>query len=147
MRPAPENQRALSMATHSGTGARHKEVRAPFDGALIADVPIAGERDVEEALTSAYDLFRNRDAWLAPSRRIEILRKAAALMEQRAEALALKAAREGGKPLVDSRVEVARAIDGVLHCAEMLRSESGHVIPMNVNAASAGRIAFTLREP
>lgn len=68
-------------------------------------------------------------------------------MEERAESLALEAAREGGKPLLDSRVEVARAIDGVLHCAEMLRSEAGHVIPMNINAASARRVAFTSHEP
>jgi acyl-CoA reductase-like NAD-dependent aldehyde dehydrogenase len=68
-------------------------------------------------------------------------------MEARAEELALEAAREGGKPLVDSRVEVARAIDGMANCAEILRSEAGHVIPMNINAASAGRVAFTQREP
>ena len=125
----------------------HKEVRAPFDGALIDSVPTAGEAEIEQALATAYALFRNRDAWLAPARRIEILRKAAALMEQRAETLTLEAAREGGKPLIDSRVEVARAIDGVVHCAEMLRSEAGHVVPMNLNAASARRYAFTLREP
>lgn len=122
-------------------------MRAPFDGALIATVVTAGEQEVELALATAYALFRDRDAWLAPSRRIEILRKAAQLMEQRAESLALDAAREGGKPLLDSRVEVARAIDGVLLCAEVLRSEAGHVIPMNIDAASARRIAFTLREP
>ena len=69
---------------------------------------------MEQALAKAYALFRDRDAWLPPARRIEILRKAARLMEERAEALALEAAREGGKPLIDSRVEVARAIDGVL---------------------------------
>ena len=34
-------------------------------------------------------------------------------MEERAEELALEAAREGGKPLMDSRVEVGRAIDGI----------------------------------
>ena len=124
-----------------------KEVRAPFDGTLIATVPSAGEAEVEEALASAYALFRDRDAWLAPARRIQILRRAAALMEQRAESLAVEAAREGGKPLLDSRVEVARAVDGVLHCAEVLRSEAGHVIPMDLNAASARRYAFTQREP
>ena len=126
---------------------RQKEVRAPFDGALIATLPTAGEEDVERALAKAHALFRDRDAWLSPARRIEILRAAARLMEERAEALALEAAREGGKPLNDSRVEVARAIDGVLHCAEVLRFEAGHVVPMNVNAASARRVAFTLREP
>ena len=68
-------------------------------------------------------------------------------MEQQAESLAVEAASEGGKPLADSRVEVARAIDGVRNCCELLRSEAGHVVPMDVNAASAGRVAFTLREP
>ena len=68
-------------------------------------------------------------------------------MEQQAEDLARDAAHEGGKPLVDSRVEVARAIDGVLHCAELLRSEAGHVVPMGLNSASAGRFAFTQHEP
>ena len=67
-------------------------------------------------------------------------------MEQQAES-AMEAAREGGKPLTDARVEVARAIDGVRNCCDLLRSEAGHVVPMGINAASAGRVAFTLREP
>ena len=68
-------------------------------------------------------------------------------MEREAEDLALQAAREGGKPLANSRIEVLRAIDGVRNCWEVLRGEAGHVVPMNINAASAGRIAFTQREP
>jgi acyl-CoA reductase-like NAD-dependent aldehyde dehydrogenase len=52
------------------------------------------------ALTTAHALFRNRDAWLAPAERLAILRKAAGLMQERAEFLALDAAREGGKPLI-----------------------------------------------
>jgi acyl-CoA reductase-like NAD-dependent aldehyde dehydrogenase len=126
---------------------RQKQVRAPFDGALIDTIDTADAEQAEQALETAHGLFRDRDAWLPPSRRIEVLRKAARLMEERAESLALEAAREGGKPLVDSRAEVARAIDGMLNCAEVLRSEAGHVIPMNLNAASARRIAFTQREP
>ena len=84
-------------------------------------------------------LFRNRDGWLSPAKRIAILRQAAAIMQQRREELALQAAREGGKPLTDSLVEVDRAIDGVGLCAEHLRAQAGSEIPMNRNAASAGR--------
>ena len=123
------------------------EVRAPYDGQLIATVDLGDGAAVEQALAAADALFRDRDAWLAPARRIEILRRTATLMEDRAENLAVEAAREGGKPLIDSRVEVARAIDGVLNCAEALRSQAGHMIPMDVNAASANRIAFTRHEP
>ena len=83
-----------------------------------------------------------------PGRRIAILRRAArASCKSRREELALEAAREGGKPLIDSLVEVDRAIDGVRLCVEHLRTQAGSEIPMNLNAASAGRLAFTQYEP
>ena len=68
-------------------------------------------------------------------------------MRMRFEELAIEAAREGGKPLVDSRIEVTRAIDGVKNCIEVLRTEPGEAIPMNLNPASEGRIALTRKEP
>ena len=123
------------------------KVQAPYDGQLIGTIEASGAEAIEAALATASGLFRNRDAWLPPAARVDILRQAARLMEQQAEDLAREAAHEGGKPLADSRVEVARAIDGVLHSAELLRSEAGHVVPMGLNGASAGRIAFTQREP
>ena len=135
------------MVPGSKTASPRREVSAPYDGTLLATVDTADPDVAERALATAYALYRNRDAWLPPATRVDILRNVAKLMQDRAESLALNAAREGGKPLMDSRVEVARAIDGVLNCAELLRSEAGHVIPMNLNAASMGRIAFTQREP
>ncbi len=124
-----------------------RQVHSPFDAALLGSVEVADAAAVETALATAYALFRDRSTWPSPAKRIEILRRTAALMEGQAEALALGAAREGGKPLADSRVEVRRAIDGVMSCVELLRTEAGHVIPMDINAASAGRIAFTQGEP
>ena len=123
------------------------EVRAPYDGSLIATVATADAEAAETAMTTAHGLFRDRDAWLSPGRRIEILERAAQIIESRAEELALEAAREGGKPLIDSRIEVARAIDGVKLCVEGLRTQHGTEIPMDLNAASAGRLAFTRLEP
>ncbi|WP_282607199.1 aldehyde dehydrogenase family protein [Pelagibius sp. Alg239-R121] len=122
-------------------------VTAPFDGSEIARLAVAGPAEIEVALSRAAAMYRDRDQWLALSDRIEVLRRAADIMSGEAEALALKAAQEGGKPLVDSRVEVARAIDSLHVCIETLRSDAGHVIPMNVNAASSGRIAMTRHEP
>lgn len=123
------------------------EVHAPYDRSLIATVDAVDETGVEEALSTAYSLYRDRNAWLTPARRIEILQRAQELMQEQAEELALEAAREGGKPLVDSRVEVARAIDGIQICIETLRTDAGEVVPMGVNAASVGRLAFTSKEP
>jgi len=122
-------------------------LEAPFDRSPIARVALADAAAVEHALATAQALFRNRDAWLPLARRIEILATAADLLQARAEALALAAAREGGKPLIDSRIEVARAIDSLRLCVEQMRSDQGEVIPMRVNAASANRLAFTQLEP
>ena len=123
------------------------EVKAPFDGSVIATVDTASSEAVEKALSTAYALYRDRSSWLPAEKRIEILENTASIMQSRFDELALEAAREGGKPLVDSKVEVARAIDGVKLCIEHLRTTAGEEIPMGLNAASAGRLAFTTKEP
>jgi acyl-CoA reductase-like NAD-dependent aldehyde dehydrogenase len=123
------------------------EVEAPWDGSVIATVETTGVEGVERALAAAHGLFRDRGAWLSVPRRVEILTNAAALIRERREMLAIEAAREGGKPLVDSLVEVDRAIEGVQECVELLRAHAGRGIPMGANAASSGRLAFTRHEP
>ena len=123
------------------------EIVAPFDRSLIATTDTADAEAVEKALATSYALYRNRNSWLPVPKRIEILERAAEIMQQRFDDLAIEAAREGGKPLNDSKVEVTRAIDGMKLCIETLRTEAGEEIPMGLNAASMGRMAFTRSEP
>lgn len=123
------------------------DVTAPFDGAFIASIETGGLDAVETALTTAHKLFSNKANWLSADNRIAVLEKTAAIMQSRFDELAIEAAREGGKPLVDSKVEVARAIDGIKNCIEVMRSNHGEEIPMRLNPASMNRIAFTTREP
>ena len=127
--------------------AGEKTITAPYDQRPIYTVETLDGTGAEQALATAHRLFRDKDRWLPPEQRIAILTRTAALMEQQAESLAVEAAREGGKPLTDSRVEVTRAIDGVRGCVECLRTDRGTEIPMNLNAASAGRLALTRKEP
>ena len=122
-------------------------VTAPFDGAQIASIETGDSSAVEAALSTAYKLFSNKKAWLSAEQRITILEKAAGIMQQRFDELAIEAAREGGKPLADSKVEVTRAIDGIKNCVEVIRCEHGEEIPMRKNAASMNRLAFTTHEP
>ncbi len=122
-------------------------VNSPFDGALVGTVETIDLDGADRALTTAAGLFGNRSSWLPAHQRVAILEKTAEIMLSRFEELAQIALGEGGKPLVDSRVEVARAIDGIKNCAECIRTESGKEIPMQLNPASANRIAFTSREP
>ncbi len=138
----------FSLLVPGATGAGEPlTVTAPFDNTPIATVETGDLDTVETAFATAHRLFRDRDAWLSSARRVEILDRAAEIMRGRREELAREAAREGGKPLSDSLVEVDRAIDGVRECAEYLRTQRGSGIPMGINPASAGRIAFTVHEP
>lgn len=136
-----------SMIVGASEPAGTLDVKAPFDLSLIARIETSGADGVEKALATAHRLYRDRAAWLPARRRIEILERAVELMKERAELLAVEAAREGGKPLLDSRVEVARAIDSIRLCVDCLRAGAGEVVPMGINAASAGKLAFTLRGP
>ncbi len=123
------------------------EVRAPFDGALIATLDTATADVIERALATADRVFRDRSRWLGKDRRIEILLRTAELMQQQAPLLARLAAQEGGKPLSDSHVEVTRAIDGVRTSVECLRGNAGREVPMGLDAATKRRLAFTHHEP
>ena len=122
-------------------------VKSPYDGRELDQVATSGVDHVDDALAAAYALFRNRDSWLSVPERLEILNKAAAIMQTQVEELTLLAASEGGKPYTDSKVEVIRAIDGVHLCAEILRSHPGDVIPLGTTPATMGRVAFTQKEP
>ena len=122
-------------------------VRSPFDGAELATVAGCGDGHVEVALTRAYERFRDRALWLPAHERVAVLERTADLMAGEHEALARLAASEGGKPLVDSRVEVTRAIDSVRLAVEHLRGQAGQGVPMGGTPASAGRMAFTRQEP
>jgi acyl-CoA reductase-like NAD-dependent aldehyde dehydrogenase len=122
-------------------------VASPFDGRELDQVATAGPEHVDDAMTVAYSLFRNRGSWLSIPERVEIMNKAAAIMGSQIEELTLLAASEGGKPYTDSKVEVIRAIDGVHLCAETLRAHPGSVIPIGTTKATTGRIAFTQKEP
>ncbi len=123
------------------------EVTSPFDGKPVATVETIDESGAEQALQVASGLYGDRNAWLPAHERTAILERTVELMRDRFDALARMAVLEGGKPLADTRIELERAIDGVKNCVECIRSEHGSEIPMQLNAASANRVAFTRREP
>src|SRR5215210_4152911 len=118
-----------------------------FDRAPIAEIPTDDAAALEAKLEAATRAFRDRDHWPKPHERIAVLRRLAALVEQRRDHLAQQIAREGGKPLSDAIVEVGRAIDGVLNAAGELRTFAGREIPMSLTPASTDRWAFTTKEP
>lgn len=84
---------------------------------------------------------------LPKSQRIEILEKASALIEARAEVLAMQIALEGGKPYPDAHVEALRAAASVKSAAETLAHKAGIEIPMGLTPSTEGYRAYTRLEP
>jgi len=123
------------------------EVTAPFDNQLIATVDQLDGNAIDQALKVASNLYNDRSKWLSAAKRIEILTRLSGLMTDNAERLILISAQEGGKPLTDTQVEMARAIDGINNCIDCIRNNHGEEIPMGLNAASMNRLAVTSHEP
>jgi acyl-CoA reductase-like NAD-dependent aldehyde dehydrogenase len=118
-----------------------------YDRRPLAEVETEGADALEAKLEMASRSFRDRDHWLKPYERSELLYRLAALMEPLRDEFSRLIAQEGGKPLADANVEVIRAIDGVRNAAEEVRNFAGREIPMGLTAASTGRWAFTTKEP
>jgi acyl-CoA reductase-like NAD-dependent aldehyde dehydrogenase len=122
-------------------------VMNPFSLEPVGEVVRPDWDFADRWLDRATQLHRQRNNWLPAHQRIAILKRAAALMRDRFDELAFLIANEGGKPLIDARIEVERAIDGVGLAVEGIGHLQGSELPMDLTAAGAGRMAFTTREP
>jgi acyl-CoA reductase-like NAD-dependent aldehyde dehydrogenase len=138
---------SLNIAGKEKTSSRNHEVTSPFTGEVIGTVGVADESDIEQALLTASELYTNRENWLPVKERIAILNRSIAIMQDRFEELAAGSAQEGGKPLIDSRVEMARCIDSIQICVDELRTQTSTPVPMGINAASEHRLTMLKKEP
>ncbi len=123
------------------------KVTNPYSLAPVGEIPLGEWSFADQWLDGAVRLHRDRGNRQPAYERIAFLEKSASIMRERFDALAYRIADEGGKPLVDARVEVERAIDGVGLAASEIANLHGREIPMDLTEAGAGRLAFTTREP
>jgi acyl-CoA reductase-like NAD-dependent aldehyde dehydrogenase len=112
----------------------------PATEAAIAVLPQAGVSDVDAAVARAREAF---PAWrdVAPADRVRLLRRVATLVEEHGEELARLETRNVGKPIADSRGEVAMVADVFHFYAGTVDKHFGETIPV------AGGVDLTLREP
>ncbi|MDX8388585.1 MAG: aldehyde dehydrogenase family protein [Ghiorsea sp.] len=123
------------------------DVLAPYDGKTLGKVPLFNAEAIERALVLASDTFKQRENWLSVPKRLEILTNFASLIAEHAEELTLTAAQEGGKPLMDSQVELVRCVDSIRVCADTLRNQTAEPVPMGSNPASEHRVTIQKLEP
>jgi acyl-CoA reductase-like NAD-dependent aldehyde dehydrogenase len=123
------------------------QVFAPYDEHLIKEIPLTSMEDAEKLLEKAYALHQDRSSLLPKFERIKILKRFGEILSKNIEPLAIQAAEEGGKPLVDSIIEVNRAVNGVEVAIQELGQLRGMEIPMELNEASKNHMAYTMLEP
>jgi succinate-semialdehyde dehydrogenase/glutarate-semialdehyde dehydrogenase len=117
-------------------------VKNPATGDLVGEVPAMGAAETKRAIEAAQRAYPAWRALLA-SERSTILRKIADLMTQNTEDLALIMTAEQGKPLSESRGEIAYAASFIEWFAEEGKRVYGDTIPQNAK----GRRILVLKEP
>ncbi len=114
----------------------------PATGEAIGSVAHAGRADLDRALAAAQKGF---EAWSARSAfdRAKIMRRAAGLVRERADAIARLMTQEQGKPLAEAKGEIGVAADVIEWFSEEARRAYGRVIP----ARAEGIYQLVIKEP
>jgi succinate-semialdehyde dehydrogenase/glutarate-semialdehyde dehydrogenase len=115
----------------NGDGRKGEDVVNPATEKPLARLPHASQSDLDQALTAAQKGFK---VWRATSAydRAKVLRKAASLVRERAEAIARIMTQEQGKVFGESRLEVLTTADIIEWFAEEGRRAYGRIIPGRV---------------
>jgi acyl-CoA reductase-like NAD-dependent aldehyde dehydrogenase len=121
------------------------EVRSPYDGAVVGRVAQGDAALVDRAAIAAQVAFESAD--FPQHDRAAVLDRAAGLVAERVDELALTIAAEAGKPLKTARVEAARCADTLAFSAVEARKLTGGTVPMEASPAGVGKLGVMLRVP
>ena len=115
----------------SGESRASEPVFNPATGAALTDLPHATAADLDEALVAAHRAF---PAWAMTTalERSAVMRRAAQLIRDRIEAIAVIMTLEQGKPVAESLGELNHAADVIDWYAEEGRRTYGRVVPSRV---------------
>jgi acyl-CoA reductase-like NAD-dependent aldehyde dehydrogenase len=122
------------------------EVRAPYDGSVIANVFQGTRQHAEKAIAAAAKAFGTTRR-LPAFERQRVLRRVAETIAQRAEEFARIMAQEAGKPIKAARTEVERSIFTFNVAAEESTRIYGEYLPLDWQQSTAGRFGIVRRFP
>ena len=122
------------------------ELKSPYSGEIVAQLPFSTKEDVLEAINSAKKTQKEMRALTSLERSL-ILEKVAHLFEEHFEECALILTKENAKPLKAARGEILRTIETYKFAAEEAKKLTGETIPMDAAKGGKGKFGFTKREP
>lgn len=118
----------------------------PYDGSVTAEVCMATEQDLEDAIVTAQKGFEITRK-LPTYRRIEILRNLRDLMEKNYDQLVDAMVMESGKTKKTSRGETSRALQTTLVAAEEAGRIYGEIVDLDWTASGENHRGFIRRFP
>jgi betaine-aldehyde dehydrogenase len=126
---------------HAPVAGVYAETFNPAYNEAITTAPVADARDVDAAVCAAQAAF---PAWAAtpPLERGRLLRKAAAVLREHADELALLDSLDNGNPVSILSKDAGFAADGIDYFAGLATEVKGETIPMGDN-----NLNYTVREP
>lgn len=127
-------------------GERTARVVNPFTGQTIAEVVQAEEAEVEQAIASTASAAAAMGK-LPAHARYNVLQQIAALLYRRRDELASLITAEAGKPIVDAKREVSRAVQTFTVAAEESRRIPGDVIPLDWTPGTDSYLGIMRRVP
>ncbi|WP_353194536.1 NAD-dependent succinate-semialdehyde dehydrogenase [Pusillimonas noertemannii] len=138
----PDTQLLIANEWVEAASGKTIPVRNPATGQAIGTVAHAGIADLDRALAAAQSGF---EAWRNASvyERAAVMRRAAALLRERAEDVARLLTQENGKPLAEARGEVNAGADIIDWFADEGRRVYGRIVPGRNVAAQQ----WVLKEP
>jgi aldehyde dehydrogenase (NAD+) len=126
-----------------GGGAERRDLLDPATNTPMGSVAVGTRDDARAAMEAADRAFRESN-WAGDdgARRSRALRKLAALVEASAEAFARLETRNMGKPLRESRGDIAYVVRSLEYFAGLADKLEGETIPV-----PGARFDYTVREP
>ncbi|HEX6754577.1 MAG TPA: aldehyde dehydrogenase family protein, partial [Mycobacteriales bacterium] len=130
-----------------GAAGRVEEIRSPYDGHVVGQAAVADTSDVDKALAAAEQgaaVWRETPAHA----RLDILMRAAALIDERVETIAALLSAENGKTVTEARGEVGRAGDMIRLAGYEGTQLYGDTLPLDAHRGTGlDKVGFTLRQP
>lgn len=121
-------------------------LHSPYSGELIAEISVADETDVKQAIEGAHQAFlRFRE--FSSHDRANILFRAVELLKEKKDELAEILVKETGKPIRFAKGEIDRTIITYQFSAEEAKRLYGETIPMDAAPGGENRLGMTWREP
>lgn len=132
----PDTQLLIANEWLDAASGRTLDVLNPATGTVIGRVAYAGQDDLDRALAAArkgFETWRETPA----HERAALMRRAAAMVRERADDIACLLTQEQGKPLAEARIETLAGADIIEWFADEGRRVYGRIVPSRNLAAQS----------